>query len=95
MLNPILIVVALFMGTARMIATVQKTARPANAIEVIAIGRQFWCEYGYPGLNIVTANELHVPVSDPKHPTPTFIRLLSADTDHSVWVPRGWRGNPT
>ena len=36
----------------------------------------------------MTANELHVPVSDPAHPTPTFITLLSADTDHSFWVPR-------
>jgi cytochrome c oxidase subunit 2 len=22
------------------------------------------------------------------HPTPTFIKLLSADTDHSLWIPR-------
>src|SRR6266576_3359850 len=85
---PVLIVVALFMATARVIATVQKAASPANAIEVIAIGHQFWWEYRYPGLNVVTANELHVPVSDPDHPTPTFIKLLSADTDHSFWVPR-------
>jgi cytochrome c oxidase subunit 2 len=85
---PVLIVVALFMATARVIATVQKTTPPPDAIEVIAIGHQFWWEYRYPGLNVVTANELHVPVSDPDHPTPTFIKLLSADTDHSFWVPR-------
>jgi cytochrome c oxidase subunit II len=29
-----------------------------------------------------------VPVSDPAHPAPTFMTLLSADTDHSFWVPR-------
>src|ERR1700720_2030133 len=85
---PVLIVVALFMATARVIADVQKTARPENAIEVIAIGHQFWWEYRYPALGVVTANELHVPVSDSTHPTPTFIKLLSADTDHSFWVPR-------
>src|SRR6202790_259943 len=85
---PVLIVVALFMATARVIADVQKTARPDNAIEVIAIGHQFWWEYRYPALGVVTANELHVPVSDDSHPTPTFIKLLSADTDHSFWVPR-------
>ena len=39
-------------------------------------------------MKVVTANELHVPLSDPKHPTPTFMKLLSADTDHSYWVPR-------
>jgi len=85
---PILIVVALFMATARVIAGVQRTTRPHNAIEVIAIGHQFWWEYRYPALGVVTANELHVPLSDDNHPTPTFIQLLSADTDHSFWVPR-------
>jgi cytochrome c oxidase subunit 2 len=85
---PVLIVVALFMATSRVIASVQKTARLDNAIEVIAIGHQFWWEYRYPALGIVTANELHVPVSDPAHPSPTFITLLSTDTDHSFWVPR-------
>src|SRR5271166_6390595 len=85
---PILIVVALFMATARVIAIVQKTSPPGNAIAVTAIGHQFWWEYRYPQLGVVTANELHVPVSDPAHPTPTFIKLLSADTDHSFWVPQ-------
>ena len=85
---PVLIVVALFMATARVIADIQKASLPANTIEVVAIGHQFWWEYRYPGRGVVTANELHVPVSDPVHPTPTFIKLLSADTDHSFWVPR-------
>src|SRR5438132_2165405 len=73
---PVLIVVALFMATVRVIASVQKAASPANAIEVIAIGHQFWWEYRYAGLNVVTANELHVPASEPDQPTPTFIKLL-------------------
>jgi cytochrome c oxidase subunit 2 len=85
---PILIVVALFMATARVIAIVQKMPPPSHAIAVTAIGHQFWWEYRYPDLAVITANELHVPVSDPAHPTPTFIKLLSADTDHSFWVPR-------
>src|ERR1700724_2378587 len=80
---PVLIVVALFMATARVIADVQKTGRPDNAIEVIVIGHQFWWEYRYPGLNVVTANELHLPVGEP-----AFLTLLSGDTDHSFWVPR-------
>jgi cytochrome c oxidase subunit 2 len=85
---PILIVLALFMATARVIAIVQKSLPPANAIAVTAIGHQFWWEYRYPQLGVVTANELHLPVSDPGYPTPTLITLLSADTDHSFWVPR-------
>ncbi len=42
---PVLIVLALFMATARVIASVQGIARSDNAIEVIAIGHQFWWEY--------------------------------------------------
>jgi len=85
---PVLIVVVLFLAAARVIASIQNAARPSNAIQVTVIGHQFWWEYRYPGLKVVTANELHIPVSDPAHPTPTFLTLLSADTDHSFWVPR-------
>jgi cytochrome c oxidase subunit II len=85
---PVLIVVVLFLATARVIHAIQDAPKPAAAVEVTAIGHQFWWEFRYPGLGIVTANELHIPVSDPAHPTPTFLKLLSADTDHSFWVPQ-------
>jgi len=85
---PVLIVVVLFLAAARVIHAVQDARRPPGAIEVTVVGHQFWWEYRYPQFGIVTANELHVPVSDPKQPTPTFLTLLSADTDHSFWVPR-------
>src|SRR4029077_8560863 len=85
---PMLIVVVLFLATARVITRVQTAGRPDEAIQVVAVGHQFWWEFRYPGLNVVTANELHVPVSAAGHETPTFISLLSADTDHSFWVPR-------
>ena len=85
---PVLIVVALFLAATRVILAVQNAPHPPGALEVIVTGHQYWWEYRYPQLNIVTANELHVPVSDPAHPTPTFLTLLSADTDHSFWVPR-------
>jgi cytochrome c oxidase subunit 2 len=85
---PILIVVVLFLTTVRVIGGIQKAERPSNAIEVTVIGHQFWWEYRYPSFGVVTANELHIPVSDPAHPRPTFLALLSADTDHSFWVPR-------
>ena len=85
---PVLIVVVLFLATARVIHAIQDAPKPATAVEVTAIGHQFWWEFRYPKLGIVTANELHIPVSDPAHPTPTFLKLLSADTDHSFWVPQ-------
>ena len=85
---PVLIVVALFLAAARVIAEVQDLTHPPGALEVVVTGHQYWWEYRYPQLNIVTANELHVPISDTAHPGPTFLTLLSADTDHSFWVPR-------
>jgi cytochrome c oxidase subunit II len=85
---PILIVVMLFLATARVILSTQNAPKPATALDVTVIGHQFWWEFRYPKLGIVTANELHIPINDPKHPTPTYLTMSSADTDHSFWVPR-------
>jgi cytochrome c oxidase subunit 2 len=85
---PILIVVVLFLATARVIHAIQDVPPPAGALDVTAIGHQFWWEFRYPALGIVTANELHVPVSDRSRPRPTFLKLLSADTNHSFWIPQ-------
>ncbi len=85
---PVLIIVVLFLGTARVIFAIEDHAKPPSAVDVLVVGHQFWWEFRYPKYNIVTANELHVPVSDPKDPTPTFLKLTSADVIHSFWVPR-------
>jgi cytochrome c oxidase subunit II len=85
---PVLIVLVLVLATARTIHAVQDAVMPASAIEVTAIGHQYWWEFRYPKLGIVTANELHVPISDPENPAPTFLKLFSADTDHSFWIPQ-------
>jgi cytochrome c oxidase subunit II len=85
---PILIVVMLFLSTTRIILETEASPKPADALDVTVIGHQFWWEYRYPKLGVVTANELHIPVSDPAKPTPTYLSMSSADTDHSFWVPR-------
>ena len=85
---PVLIVVVLFLASARVIHAVEDAVFPSGTTEITAIGHQFWWEFRYPGQGFVTANELHVPVSDPNHPTPTHITLMSADMDHSFWVPK-------
>jgi len=86
--TPVLIVLILFFAAARVINAIQQAPQPPSAVEVTVVGHQFWWEYRYPKLGVVTANELHVPVSDRSNPTPTFMTLLSADTDHSFWVPQ-------
>ena len=80
---PILIVVVLFLSTARVIHAIQDAPKPAEALSVTVIGHQFWWEFRYPELGIVTANELHLPVSKP-----AYLKLLSSDTDHSFWIPQ-------
>lgn len=87
-LTPVLIVVVLFLTAARVIHDVQDAREPAGAINVTMVGHQFWWELRYPQYGVVTANELHVPVSDPAGTAPTYLTLLSADTNHSFWVPQ-------
>ncbi|PYO03732.1 MAG: cytochrome c oxidase subunit II [Candidatus Rokuibacteriota bacterium] len=85
---PFLIVMVLFLVTARYIYGIEGRAMPSDALEVTVVGNQWWWEIRYPRLGIVTANELHVPVSDPARPAPTFITLQSVDVIHSFWVPQ-------
>jgi cytochrome c oxidase subunit 2 len=85
---PILIVFVLFLATARTIYDVQGAAPPAAALNVTVVGHQWWWEIRYPDLGIVTANELHVPISESSNRRPTFLKLESADVAHSFWVPQ-------
>ncbi len=85
---PLLIVVVLALTTARVVQEIQNAPRPAAAVDVTVVGHQWWWEIRYPKLGIVTANELHVPVSSAQKRTPTFMELRSADVAHSFWVPR-------
>ena len=54
-----------------------------NALHVRVIGHQWWWEFQYPDLNIVTAGELHVPVN-----TVVNFDLESVDVIHSFWIPQ-------
>src|SRR5688572_16955793 len=67
---PVLIVAVLSLTGARAIDQIQNAPRPPGTLDVTAIGHQWWWEFRYPSLGIVTANELHVPVSDPANRTP-------------------------
>jgi cytochrome c oxidase subunit II len=85
---PVLIVVVLFLTTARIIFAIQDAPKPKSAMSVTVVGHQFWWEYRYPQQGVTAANELHVPLSSADQPKPTFLTLLSADVDHSFWVPQ-------
>jgi cytochrome c oxidase subunit II len=81
-----LLLLAVFFGL--MLRTMQTVnAEPEAALRVQAIGHQWWWEFRYPDLGIVTANELHVPVGQPLR-----LELAAEDVIHSFWVPRiGWK----
>jgi cytochrome c oxidase subunit 2 len=85
---PIIIVFVLGLVTARTIVEIQDATPPPKALQVTVVGHQWWWEIRYPELGIMTANELHVPVSDKAEPQPTFLKLESADVAHSFWVPQ-------
>lgn len=85
---PILITIVLILVTARTIGDVQNKELPKDALEIKIVGHQWWWEVRYPQYGIVTANEIHVPVSSPSHRLPTRIVLESADVLHSFWVPQ-------
>ncbi len=80
---PIVLVLILFVLTMR---TMQAVAAPAPAqsdVNITVIGHQWWWEFDYPDLGIVTANEMHVPVG-----ANVKMVVTSADVIHSFWVPQ-------
>ncbi len=85
---PILIVFVLTLVTARTIADVQNAKLPDGALQVRVVGHQWWWEIIYPEHGVVTANELHIPVSSREQRRPTALKLESADVAHSFWVPQ-------
>jgi len=76
-------VVLLIIGipTIRIIFKTQE-APAATALRVDVAGKQWWWEFKYPGLNVTTANELHLPVGQ----TVAF-HLYAPDVIHSFWIP--------
>jgi cytochrome c oxidase subunit 2 len=53
-----------------------------GTVKVAVIGHQWWWEYRYPDLGIVTANEPHFPVGQK-----VTLTLESADIIHGFWIP--------
>ena len=85
---PAIICFVLFLATARSILELQKESLPGGWLHVEVTGHQWWWEFRYPELGVVTANELHIPVSSPEAKRPTYLSLESADVIHSFWVPQ-------
>ena len=85
---PLLIVVVLFLATARTVFEIERAALGGDGLRVTVVGHQWWWEFRYPDLDIVTANELHLPVSDAGARRPALLHLESVDVVHSFWIPQ-------
>jgi len=81
-LAPALILVFIAVPTVRTIFSTAGDA-PPGALRVEVIGHQWWWEYHYPDLGVVTANELHVPVG-----RPVVVDITATDVIHAWWTPK-------
>jgi cytochrome c oxidase subunit 2 len=80
---PLVVLLALF-GAANLYV-IRSSAAPSpgsTQLTIDVIGHQWWWEVRYPRSNVVTANEIHVPVG-----TRVDVVATSADVIHSFWVP--------
>jgi len=76
------VLVIIVIPTIRIIFRTQE-APAATALRVDVVGHQWWWEFRYPGLNVTTANEVHLPVGQ----TVAF-HLNAPDVIHSFWIPQ-------
>ena len=85
---PTVLILGLGIWSVITIFELDQPPRGADALEVTAIGHQWWWAFEYPdadgnGKYITTANELRVPVD-----RAIRVNLRSEDVIHSFWVPK-------
>lgn len=79
---PALILAGLAVPTVSTVLALSKKPT-GDVLEIKVLARQFWWEYQYTDLGVVTANEMHVPVD-----TPVYLTLEGDDVIHSFWIPK-------
>jgi len=79
---PALVLLVIAVPTIQVIFRTQAAPGP-TALEISVRGHQWWWEFRYPTLDVVTANELHVPLG-----RPIALKLDGPDVIHSFWVPQ-------
>lgn len=80
---PALIIIAIAIPTIRSIWNLAEPPSDEPFMTVEAIGHQWWFEFRYPEEEIITANELRIPVGKN-----VVVNLTSQDVIHSFWVPK-------
>jgi cytochrome c oxidase subunit 2 len=80
---PALVLAMIAVPTVKTIFRTYDLPKGSDVLQVEVIGHQFWWEFRYPQLGLVTANELHVPVG-----RPVALKMITRDVLHSFWVPQ-------
>jgi cytochrome c oxidase subunit 2 len=77
---PALLLAGIAIPTVKMVFDVNRY--PANAMRVDVTGHRWWWQFDYPGTNVTTATELHIPTGQK-----VVLVLGSVDVIHNFWVP--------
>jgi cytochrome c oxidase subunit II len=82
MILPAIVLIVLLVYSA-IVGNASAHVEEDGQLEVDVIGHMFWWEVYYPDEDIITANEIVVPVD-----TPIRFNLTTEDVIHSFWIPR-------
>ena len=80
---PSIIIVIIAVPTVMGIWKTQVMPDEKNSLIVDSIGHQWWFEFRYPQEELITANELHIPVNKD-----VIVNIESQDVIHSFWIPK-------
>lgn len=80
---PALILAVVGVATVVTVIDINRVEAGGEVLEVEVTGHQWWWEYEYPDLGVVTANELHIPTN-----TRVELKMTSNDVIHSFWPPK-------
>jgi cytochrome c oxidase subunit II len=88
--GPALVLLVLNVVTAPLSAAMGDRGASAAGVEretgelvVDVVAEKYWWRVNYPGHDVVTANEIHIPAGEPVR-----LRISSADVIHSFWIPQ-------
>ncbi len=78
----VLVIAVLTFNTQRL-----NSVQPADALQVTAVGHQWWFEFQYPKTGaegeLLTATDMYIPVG-----RPVTVSLVGADVIHNFWIPK-------
>jgi cytochrome c oxidase subunit 2 len=80
---PAVIMLGVGIFTVSTIFDINERPKGPDVVQVTVIGHQWWWEYRYPDHDVVTANELHIPIN-----RKIDVGLESDDVIHSWWPPK-------